>query len=200
MFCEISDFRCRYGTKGMREISMRIFYSLQSLDGYELCHPRRDADFDALVESANGKMHKEWTPLEMRLVASDEGKRLLRSDAPWFASHAPIFRQRAKDALSSIIGKDGEWLPLAAPGEEVWLYNARLVDALDIERSQVRRFQSGRVLAIENYVFLPERLVGVSAFKIPELRASPTFVDETFVEAWRRAGLKGLDFKEAWSN
>ena len=50
------------------------------------------------------------------------------------------------------------------------------------------------------HVFRANVVAQASAFKIPNLRVSPTFVGERFVELWNSAGLKGLDFKKVWSS
>lgn len=53
-------------------------------------------------------------------------------------------------------------------------------------------------MRIARYAFRSDLLHEVVAFKIPNLRVSPTFVTDVLVEAWRAAGLKGLELQEVW--
>lgn len=51
---------------------------------------------------------------------------------------------------------------------------------------------------VKRYVFRPDAIAGHDAFKISNLRVSPTFVSENFVTRWRNGGLSGLDFMQVW--
>jgi hypothetical protein len=46
------------------------------------------------------------------------------------------------------------------------------------------------------FVFKPAAVADVHIFKIPNLRVSPTFVDEHVVQSWASAGLRGLEFNK----
>lgn len=94
----------------------------------------------------------------------------------------------------------GELLPLACPYARLHVYNpTRILDALDENASDIVRFSSGRIMTVQEYVFRPHVVAGVDLFKLPNLRASPTFVSEEYVDAWSSAGLVGLEFKQVWA-
>ena len=54
-------------------------------------------------------------------------------------------------------------------------------------------------MRIDQYVFRPELVRDVHVFKIPNLRVSPAFLSQHFVDLWNGARLKGLEFTQVWS-
>ncbi len=134
----------------------------------------------------------------MRIVREDEGLRLTHSDAPWFSSDVLVFSERAIDALEPLLTQNGELLRLNCSDRSLWAFNPTLIDALDVEHSTVRRFSSGKLMTIQKYVFFPDAIGRAAAFKIPNRRASPTFLEHAFVERWSSAGLVGLEFEQIW--
>lgn len=176
---------------------MGKIYQVVSKDGYEFCHPVNQDDFERINAEINGRpLQAKWKPIHMQLIRQNEGKILLASDSPWLGSHALIFRQRAIDVLGSLLGQYGELLPLDCEEAELSMFNVvRVVDGLDENASNVMRFSDGRVMMVTRYVFDPEVIEGVDIFKIPTLRVSPTFVSQRFCDLWRKAKLKGLDFR-----
>lgn len=76
----------------------------------------------------------------------------------------------------------------------------RVIDALDIDRSSVIRFGSGRIMAVREHVFHSEKLEEeILVFKIPQLPGS-TYVTEAFLRSLEEAGLRGLDFNLVWDD
>jgi hypothetical protein len=134
------------------------------------------------------------------LIRKDRGKKLKPSDAPWLASYALILRRAAADALAPELLRSGEYLPLSCAEAELVIVNPWNLDALDENASSVQRFGDGGIIRIARHVFLPDRLEGVSAFKLPNLRVSPTFVGERVVALWRQSRLRGLVFKQVWDS
>jgi|JI10StandDraft_1071094.scaffolds.fasta_scaffold205569_3 hypothetical protein len=171
------------------------------LDGFALCQPVDASDFERInVESAGQRHLSGWSPIDMRLIEVDEGRQLWNSDAPWLGPQALIFGSRAVEQLGEVLQKHGELLPLLCPGANLELYNAtRIVDALDEEASSLKRFGSGRIIMVTEYVFKPEKVAEEDVFKIPNLRVCPTFLSHRFVALWERFALRGLGFKLVWS-
>ncbi|XDD51447.1 DUF1629 domain-containing protein [Leptospira sp. WS92.C1] len=177
------------------------FYLPFSLEGYELCHPVEPFDFENLILQVNGiPRATAWRPIDAKVIHKDEGRKLSESDAPWLGSHALILRQRAVDVMRGLLDEFGELLPLSCAEAKLYIYNpTRVLDALDVDASSVLRFSDGQLMTVNRYSFKTEVINGVHAFKISDLRASPTFVSEVFVQTWNSAGLRGLDFKKVWS-
>jgi hypothetical protein len=175
---------------------MEVFKALNE-EGVELAHPVDAKDFETLNLAINGKPQSStWSPVRMKIVRVDEGRRLRESDAPWLGGHALILRRRAVEAMSPILHANGELLPLACT-DELYVFNpTNLLDCFDEKASDLVRFKdSDAIMRISKHVFRPERLAGVDAFKIPNLRVSPLFVTSAFVDQWKAAGLTGLEWR-----
>jgi len=176
-------------------------YTPSPPDSYELCHPLRQEDFELINVLINGTSRlKTWKPIPMQIINEDEGRRFLDSDSPWLGAHALIFRPRALESLGSLLREYGELLPLMCDEPDMMIYNpTHVLNALDQEASSVLRFGGGRIMRINRFVFRPEVIGRCDVFKIPNLRVSPTFVSQRFVEFWNSAELKGLEFKLVWA-
>lgn len=176
-------------------------YTPLGLDGYELCHPGSQDDFETINVEVNGvPRQSSWEPIRMRLIHEDEGQKLVTSDSPWLGAHALIFRPNVVEALGLMLREYGELLPLACSEAEVVMYNpTRVIDALDEAASSVLRFSGGRIMMIQRHVFRADVIDGIDVFKIPNLRVSPTFFSHRFVDRWKAGGFKGLEFKQVWA-
>lgn len=170
-------------------------------DGYEFCHPINDKDFDTISTLINGRPSADtWRPVAVKIITDDNGTHLERSDAPWLGSNALIFRSKVCELFPKRLNEFGELLPLMCEGAELKIFNPMIVsEALDESRSSVLRFASGQIMRITRYCFNNHVVRNKYAFKIDNLRVSPTFVNQNFVEAWKKAGLKGLIFEKVWS-
>jgi hypothetical protein len=178
---------------------MTKIYKIVSDEKYELCHPSNQDDFERINLTINGTSCGDtWVPITMDLIREDEGKMLLESDSPWLGSHAPIFSPRAIKTLSNLLQRNGELLSLDCSAE-LYLFNCTLVlDALDEEKSKIIRFSDGRIMMINQFEFRSSVVKDIAIFKIPNLRVSPVFVSQGFVDLWKRERLTGLDFKLVW--
>jgi hypothetical protein len=133
----------------------------------------------------------EWSPPRVRVIDDD-------AQATDFATLAaiPAFSARAVEALDDMLKGNGELLELE--GAEFSLLNVLSApDALDEERSELKRFRSsGRVLRILRYGLRAEALSSVPIFKLPQQPRSRVYVTDAFVERVRENGLVGFDFSE----
>jgi hypothetical protein len=167
-------------------------------EGYELCHPIDAVDFETIHNSINGtRVGEIWRPIPMKLIRLDEGKALMKSDAPWLADSSLIFRQESIGAFGKILDRCGELLPLECKDANLLVFNpVPALDALDIEKSSIQRFESGNIMWISKYSFKRALVLGVDAFKLEGLSGSPTFLSNRFVDAWNSSGLEGLEFRQ----
>src|SRR5690606_4550179 len=153
------------------------------VEGFEFCHPVDEGDFETLNVQIDGTQRApRWSLPQMRLVREDEGKSLTESDSPWLGSHVLIFRKRALEHVGACLEEHGELLPVGCSDAELAIFNPRVVDALDESASSVLRFSNGRIMRVMKHVFRADVVAETSVFKIPNLRVSPTFVGERFVE------------------
>lgn len=113
---------------------------------------------------------------------------------------APIFSFKAVKSLSDLLEPSGELLKLRCQKDTLFLYNVtRLVDALDVDNSDLARFSDGAILDIEWHSFREDRIRAEVVFKLPELRLGRPYVTEPFVQRVRDTGLKGFRFRLVWS-
>jgi hypothetical protein len=91
----------------------------------------------------------------------------------------------------------GEILPLETDDDvELWVFNAKVVDALDEAKSTIWRFPgSNRIGRIEKAVLRASAVRNLDIFRLP-YRAAATYVSQRFVDGVQRAKLTGLKFEE----
>ncbi|RHX89055.1 imm11 family protein [Leptospira stimsonii] len=173
------------------------FYRLWPKNGFEWVNAVNPDDYEYFHELRGEPFAGEWKPIEVRRVKADENKPARISDFPWLGGHALILRDSAIRALSTFLLKDGELLSLVCDdGTPLYIFNSRLVDALNYDLSSVTYFPgTNRIMHLADVVLIEERLQTVDIFRLPH-RASPTFVSQAVREAVVAADLKGLDFEE----
>lgn len=165
----------------------------------ELCHPRLPTRFDdiiAAVEDDPAFSGRPSSALRVRLVRKNNGKSLLYSDAPYLIPDALVLRASAELPLGDILRTCGRVLPLSCSAADLSLFvPSASGDCFDESKSAIVRLPSGGIMSIDRYVWNPagERIPAI--FKIRFWPTGPVLVSSVFVERWRGAGLKGLDFK-----
>lgn len=181
---------------------MDTIYELENEPGYQYCLPVDQRDYGTIAALVNGTPRAgSWKPLKMRLCWFDErGRPYKRSDSPsGGTSDAPIFTRQAVAALEAVFLQHGELLELDCDDAELWMFNAtRVLPAIDMLKSGVRFFPGTRdIERIARYVFEEDVIAGSDIFKLANMRVSPTFVGQRFVDLWRSAGLRGIKFAPA---
>lgn len=169
--------------------------------GYEFCHPKDENDFGTISDLIDGTPRvRSWKPIAMRILRTngENDKPLKYSDAPWYARSALVFRRSAVTALGPMLSAHGELLPLKCKEADVVMFNiTRVLPAIDEAASGAEYWDDGLLHSVERYVFRPKAIAGIDIFKLANVRASPAFVTQRFVDQWQAAGLRGLELKEA---
>jgi hypothetical protein len=179
-----------------------LVYSPRPAEGFEWILPEDHAKFEyfrTAITPGEGAMAR-WHPPPMRFLREDDdGLPLARSDFPWLGSHLLFARPAAAEALSNLLAGQVEALPVVVEGEDLSaLHVLAVLDALDEDRSEVRRFPStGRVMAVGRASFEEAKLGVTAVFKIPQFSENrgPTWVTDAFVRAIETEGMTGLAFK-----
>ncbi|WP_428262362.1 imm11 family protein [Haliangium sp.] len=179
---------------------MKVYEPLVT-KGYEWVNCCDDADYEVFLAWDGSPQGERWNPVKVRRVRADERQEFNPSDFPWLGAHALVMRKRAVDALSAILDPYGELLPLASGDEvELFVFNARAVDALDEERSTIIRFPgTSRIIRLTKVAFAEAAIRDVEIFRLPH-RTSPTYVSQRFVDRVEDAELIGLQFKRVWTS
>ena len=159
--------------------------------------------FDDLFEFTrrfNGKPLKRKTVYEL-ICTDPDSYSDPKGDFPSLIPNVPVFSRRAVAQLHDLLDGNGELLSTFVGREEYFLFNVtRVLDALDESKSELERFDDGRVFYIDHHSFFEDKLVGSSIFKIQQVRTMDVFVTDTFVDRVHAAGLKGFWFPLVWSN
>jgi hypothetical protein len=146
---------------------------------------------------------RAWTVTPLTPIWSPQpvvGQVKLHNDYPCVNLQIPAFSRRAVDALRDFLEPNGELLPLVSSVGEYYAYNiTRVVDILDHERSEIKWYDEKHDIALRiiHYVCFPERLTGLSIFRLVE-KPAYTFVHQVFVDRVRQHGLQGFDFTCLW--
>jgi hypothetical protein len=176
-------------------------YEFQVQEGFEWVLPVDSADFDVFRSLDGRPRAAEWKPVRMELLQRDEGKRLRPSDMPWLGKHAPVLRERAVASLGPLLAPFGEFLPLDCDDADLVVFHTTTVlDALDFDRSTMRRRPSGNLAMLGQVEFRREMVAGVHAFKIPQFLRGPVFVSQDVVAAAQAARLRGVGFQWVWDD
>lgn len=159
-----------------------------------------DDEDDKWFRLFDGRSHAEqWTAVG--ITAADEPDATAELGDFAFLGTIPVLSARAVGALSSMLEKRAELLKLRYPRGEYYALNVlRTVDALDEGSSELERFHSGRVMAVNRFAFKAERLQDEVIFRIPQLQRGHVFVTKRFVDSVRQHELMGFSFKQVWSN
>jgi hypothetical protein len=165
-------------------------------EGYEWINCCDGADYE-IFDSFDGSPRRDtWTPVQVRRVRASPQQAFIRSDFPWLGDHALMFRQPALDALRQMLLPNGEILPLATEDmTPLYVLNVtRIIDALDLKRSEIIRFPgSDRIMLIRSAVMFEPLVRSVDVFRLPH-RASSTYVSNRFVQTVQECGLEGIEF------
>lgn len=160
-----------------------------------------EPDIAIALDFDGSSLVRRWRPFSVYPITGEiEGLDTVGDLAMLGTIH--VFSERAVGVMGDLLSANGELLPLTYAGEEgrCFAYNVTtVIDALDTDRSTTVRFDDGRIMIVERYVFRPTQLAGASVFKIPQLSA-PVFVTDTFVDRLSGSSLKGFAPEEVWSS
>jgi hypothetical protein len=128
----------------------------------------------------------------------DDSISLSRGDFPSLAlPHIPVFSARAAEVLRPLLTSSGELLPIKCEDEEYLAFNVTvLVDALNVNASDILRFPSGRIMDVKTYIIDAERLNSCAIFKLPETALMDVFVSDEFLKLVDDAKLHGFSFRQ----
>ncbi len=153
----------------------------------------------------NGTPQRDsWIPCPAGICREDDdGSPLLRSESPWMCHSSSLaLTESVVSKIGGFLSKIGELLPLDCEDEPLYIWHPlSVVDAVDFDASEgVWGLSGGRVMRIKRPVFIPSKLYGIEAFKIPQMLVSPIFLSENAVRILSGAIGPGLKFHPVWTN
>jgi hypothetical protein len=161
---------------------------------------------DACAPEPPRSLGAGWPTPTFEAVASDEYCSYMpMTDFPALIGGTAVLSQRAVDRLWPIIEACGEALPIRLsnhPGD-YYLFNVtRMIDGVDMGKSQFLRFPSGRIMKCERLVFDPKLIPNQAVFfKTTQMGPADTiYATQLAVDAVKRAKLTGHAFELDWSD
>jgi hypothetical protein len=141
------------------------------------------------------RMADGWNPPRVNILGKSKP---VRDFVSWSLS-AMVVSPRARNALQPLIANHVEFLPLTTVNGEM-LFAVNVIEVLEcLDRSASEASFSPddpkRIIHINRFVFLPERIRNVPLFKVPEWPGA-IFVSEEFAEIVVHAGLSGAGFED----
>ncbi|HRI71757.1 MAG TPA: hypothetical protein PK156_46310 [Polyangium sp.] len=180
---------------------MTTIYSRLNATGYEIINTVHGYHDDQVFRDLYGPSRKhDWKPILVKRDHPTRRGRCKEADIP-YDHDVLILRPHAVEALQDILEAHGEVLPLATnDGVELYVFNPRfVVDALDMERSEIERIPESTRFLIRKFVFIHELIRDIDIFRLPYSYRKPNFSDR-FVERVKKAKLKGTEFIKLWSS
>ena len=181
---------------------MKIYQLHEDFDRYEVLSYSNPQDSMRIQNWFCGKpIGERWVPLRVEILRDKEHKDRPSSDFPGFGAGKPTFSHRAVEALRDLLADNGELLPLDCKDGNYWVFNVtRVIDGLDEENSDVERFSSGRIMAVERFAFYPDKVRDLSIFKIPQFPKGGAYVTDSFTNRVKSANLTGFAFDLLWDS
>jgi hypothetical protein len=180
---------------------MTAVYERLNAKGYEIINTVHGYDDDEVFRNLCGPSRRQtWKPILVQRDRPTKRGACKEADIP-YDHDVLVLRPHAVEALQDILDAHGEVLPLATnDGVELYVFNPRFVlDALNVERSEIERRPESSWFAIRKFVFIEEVIHDVAIFRMPYSYRQPYFTDR-FVERVKKAKLKGTEFIKLWSS
>jgi hypothetical protein len=182
---------------------MKVFILAADANNYQNLVLEGERTLDVFRQFDGSTVGDPLKEIRVQVVPPEPGQLPLpKSDFPSVARHIPIFSVRAYKALSDLLDGQGQPFAISTGHEDYLLFNVtRVVDALDEESSEVKKFKSsGRIMDILTHSFHPKRLVGLTIFKIPQVSLMNVYVTDAFKERVQRSNLVGFSFSLVWTD
>jgi hypothetical protein len=144
------------------EHAMDIFMVKCDVDHYQVLDFVKEDDWDreAKLGLNTGKaLAGVWPSFEVEILVDDEeDEELLPSDFPCIGGNIPALSAKAVNCLRALLEEHREILPLQSKKGEYYAYHStRVVDVLDMKKSNYDTDRNGRIREIKKHVFIPEK-------------------------------------------
>lgn len=174
-----------------------------------------DAEFDVVQHFRSGKRFQNWTIPPIRGLTyaeeldGEEGntevveRRFTNGfgDFPWYSVACLVFSARARSALKGVFAPAGEFLPFFRDpdGVEYFAFNCtNVVDALDVDQSEIEYFSHGPARRIVRYALRLEAIEQHAVFRMEWPPQFTVFAREDVVSQVEAHQLVGLETERIW--
>jgi hypothetical protein len=175
---------------------MRLYILESDVDKFQsLGFVNEEQDWEVTHKFDGTPQGASWEPPKVEVYVDDGNRGLAEGDFPHLFGHLPVFSDAAAKKLEPILSGNGEFLRLTGKQPEYVAFNVtNMIDGLNVERSEIVYFPSGKVLDIKRFVFDAGKISTSVMFKIPQMPLAYVFVTETFVSLVRDSNLRGFLF------
>jgi hypothetical protein len=146
-----------------------------------------------------------WVPVRYSYCSPDDedyNQNAMHSDFIWMGSSKVGLAVSATRKVSHLFAPYGELLPLNINDDlkkVFWFHCTNVLAALDESKSKVHRFDDGRIMVVDEYASLADRIGDSEVFEVQGTRNGP-FCTEPFKQKIEAQKLTGLDFILLWSD
>lgn len=156
-----------------------------------------DAEMGELLENKRGKLiGAEWPKITLQSRKGEVKKGVGFGDCPYFAPEMLIVSDKLRDVIQSFKNLEVEFLPVEIDGQKGFscMNVLRVLDALDVDRSEVKRFEDGAIMYVVSAQFRAEIVSGHNLFLLSNYRG--VYVSEDLLHAMEQAGIVGVTFRD----
>ena len=142
----------------------------------------------------------DWHELE--LVIRFPKDDLPLGDMAGWELDIPIISNAAKKVIEKNCTDKVEFLPMNKEGEKWWILNStELLDCIDYEKSEIEFFESsGRIMLIEKYAFIKEKVKGHNLFKLKDYPIDSPIITDVLKDVIEKNGFIGFEFELIWDS
>ena len=153
-------------------------------------------------EMISGKLQNgKWDNMEVELI---EGKENSDLSKVWNAFNTLVLSEKGKESLENLFAKWVEYIPVKYHDTTLYMVNIlSIIDAIDYDKVTFRKQDTGFILGLEKYSFIPSKIKGINVFKIMlNGRIYPTeiFVTSEVKTRVEESKLLGFKFEEVWNS
>ena len=173
------------------------YYKIYGADNFEHVNFLDESYYEKLTQLKNQKTIEFGDKPQVELVKPDWRQKAKKADFPGYGTNFIFMRDYVYDKDKAFFEQFGVLFPVYSnKGDKLYVFNCDLLeDALDEEKSEFVRFDSGKVMMVEKHVFkntIPESRI---MFRIPYTN-NPIIVTDKFIEYYNANNYNGMNFKK----
>lgn len=137
--------------------------------------------------------------LNLEIGLPDDPDDWIATDCPHLSGYGLMLSNKAVSVFGPVLTDAGYLLNTSLPRADHYklFICERLIDAIDQERSDIKRFTNGGVWRLRRYELRAELLQDMHVFRLKH-RRNMLFVSDQFVRLVQEHELTGFEFTEIW--
>lgn len=173
------------------------YYKIYGTDNFEYVHFLDESYMEKLTRLKSRKTIKFGDKPKVELVKSDWRQKAKKADFPGYGTNFIFMRDYVYDKDKTFFEQFGVLFSVYSnKGDRLYVFNCDLLDdALDEEKSEFVRFDSGKVMMVEKPVFKDTIPKSKIMFRMPYTN-NPIIVTDRFIEYYNANNYKGMNFKK----